>query len=148
MRKILVPPLLLILSIFGMIGLDRFGLKTYWLYVPLDNLGYVIIALGVLIPVWAARIFRKRETNIIPYRDPDKIVTEGPFKVSRNPMYLGMLLVLVGVALKLGTLESFAFVLLFFAVANWWYIPFEEERMSEIFGDQFDTYKKNVRRWL
>lgn len=148
MRKILVPPLLLILSIFGMIGLDRFGPKTYWLDVPLDNLGYVIMALGVLIPVWAARIFRKRETNIIPYRDPDKIVTEGPFKVSRNPMYLGMLLVLVGVAIKLGTLESFAFVLLFFAVANWWYIPFEEERMSEIFGDQFDTYKKNVRRWL
>ena len=148
MRKILVPPLLLILSIIGMIGLNRFGPQTYWLDAPLDNIGYVIIALGVLIPVWAARIFRKRETNIIPYRDPDKIVTEGPFKVSRNPMYLGMLLVLVGVAIKLGTLESFVFVLLFFAVANWWYIPFEEERMSEIFGDQFDTYKKNVRRWL
>lgn len=148
MRKILVPPLLLVLSLIGMVAVSRFGPATQWIAPPFDTAGLVIVAVGILLPVWAARIFRKRETNILPYRDPDKIVTEGPFKFSRNPMYLGMLLVLLGAAIKIGSVESLGFVLLFFCVANWWYIPFEEERMRAAFGDQFDAYKSNVRRWL
>lgn len=148
MRKILVPPLLLLLSLIGMIAVSRLSSSTIWLQQPFDDSGLVVTAIGILLPVWAARIFKQRETNILPYRDPEKIVTEGPFKFSRNPMYLGMLLVLTGVAIKLGNVESFGFVALFFCVANWWYIPFEEERMSAVFGEQFETYKSNVRRWI
>lgn len=148
MRKILLPPLLMVLCLIGMIALNHYGVATLWIGKPFDNLGYAVALFGLSLPVWAARIFRQRETNIIPYRDPDKIVTEGPFRFSRNPMYLGMLLVLAGVAIKLGSLESLGFVALFFCVANWWYIPFEEERMRAMFGEQFDTYKSNVRRWL
>ncbi|MBO6503310.1 MAG: isoprenylcysteine carboxylmethyltransferase family protein [Kordiimonadaceae bacterium] len=148
MRKILVPPLLLVLCLIGMIVVSRYGPSTIWFEQPFDKAGWAIVTLGVLLPIWAARIFKRRETNILPYRDPEKIVTEGPFKFTRNPMYLGMLLVLIGTAVKLGTLESFGFVLLFFGVANWWYIPFEEARMHAVFGEQFDTYKSVVRRWL
>lgn len=148
MRKILVPPLLLVLCLISMIVVSRYGLSTIWIAPPLDSVGWAIIAFGILVPVWAARIFKRRETNILPYRDPEKIVTEGPFKFSRNPMYLGMLLVLIGSAIKLGSMESFGFVLVFFSVANWWYIPFEEARMHAVFGEQFDTYKSKVRRWL
>ncbi len=148
MRKILVPPLLLLLSLIGMVAVSRLSSSNIWIQQPFDKAGFAVIAIGVLLPVWAARIFKQRQTNILPYRDPEKIVTEGPFKFSRNPMYLGMLLVLTGAAIKLGNLESFGFVAIFFCVSNWWYIPFEEERMSAVFGEQFDTYKNNVRRWL
>lgn len=148
MRKVLVPPLLLVLCLLGMFATARLLSATYWLAPPYDSIGYTLIGLGILLPVWSARIFRKRETNILPFRDPDKLVSEGPFKVSRNPMYLGMLLVLAGAAIKLGTLESLGFVALFFSVANWWYIPFEEERMQKAFGDQFEDYKSQVRRWI
>ena len=148
MRKIILPPLMLITCLIGMIALYQFFETTPLITSMAKNIGYLFIALGIGLPVWGAQIFKRVETNILPYKSPDKLVTEGPFKFSRNPMYLGMLLVLIGAAVRLGVLESLYFVGLFFAVANWWYIPFEEGKMSKMFGDQFTDYKKQVRRWL
>ncbi|MCH8347031.1 MAG: isoprenylcysteine carboxylmethyltransferase family protein [Proteobacteria bacterium] len=93
-------------------------------------------------------MFRRHETNIIPYKDPENIVTSGPFRFSRHPMYLGMLLVLVGTTMLYGTVLSLVFPLAFFIIANWWYIPFEESKMADVFGDAFTVYKARVRRWL
>ena len=76
------------------------------------------------------------------------MVTEGPFRFSRNPMYLGMLLIILGAAVKAGFAEGFAFAFVFFLVANFWYIPFEEKNMEDMFGDTFEDYKKTVRRWI
>ena len=148
MRKILLPPILLILCLFGMIALDRFGNPNVFMEGSATSIGYFIGLIGIGLPIWGAQIFKQRETNILPYLDPDKIVTEGPFKFSRNPMYLGMLLVLLGGTIKLGILEGFLFTGLFFAVANWWYIPFEEEKMKAAFGTAFDDYCTQVRRWI
>lgn len=148
MRKILVPPLMLVLCIVGMILLHKYGTPTILVADSVRSIGYLLLALGIILPAWSAYIFRQRETNIIPYKSPDKMVVEGPFRFSRNPMYLGMLLVTIGVAVRLGSLESLMFVVLFFAVANWWYIPFEEMKMKAVFGEAFDDYKAKVRRWL
>ena len=148
MRRILLPPVLLLLCLFGMIATDRVGDPSIFLEGPVTSTGYLIGLVGIALPIWGAQIFKQRETNIIPYRDPDKIVTEGPFRFSRNPMYLGMLLVLLGATVKLGILEGFLFAALFFSVANWWYIPFEEEKMKTVFGTAFDDYCARVRRWL
>ena len=63
-------------------------------------------------------------------------------------MYLGMLLVLVGTTMLYGTVLSLVFPLAFFIIANWWYIPFEESKMADVFGDAFTVYKARVRRWL
>lgn len=148
MRKILVPPLMLVLCIIGMILLHKYGSPSMIVSDSARTGGYVLLALGIILPAWGAYIFRRRETNIIPYKSPDKMVMEGPFRFSRNPMYLGMLLVTIGVAVRLGSLESLIFVALFFTVANWWYIPFEEKKMKAVFGEAFDDYKSKVRRWL
>lgn len=148
MRKIILPPILLLTCLIGMIGLHQYGDTTPIITGTLKNIGYLLIALGIALPVWGAQIFRRVETNIIPYKSPDKLVTEGPFRFSRNPMYLGMVLVLSGTAVLLGILEGLYFVVFFFVVANWWYIPFEETKMEKVFGDQFTNYRKQVRRWL
>ncbi len=148
MRKIILPPIMLISCLIGMIALYQYGETTRLVTGTAKNIGYLFIALGIGLPVWGAQIFKRVETNIIPYKSPDKLVTEGPFRFSRNPMYLGMLLVLIGTGVRLGMLESLYFIGLFFAVANWWYIPFEEGKMDTMFGDQFADYKKRVRRWL
>lgn len=148
MRKILLPPLMLTLCLLGMILLHQYRTPTFFLSGEIKNLGYLVILAGIALPLWGAVIFRRRETNIIPYKSPDKMVTEGPFRFSRNPMYLGMLLVLLGAAVRLASLESLLFVLMFFAVANWWYIPFEEDKMRAVFGEEFDAYKSRVRRWI
>lgn len=148
MRKIILPPIMLLACLIGMIALYKFGSTTAIITGEAKNIGFAFIALGIGLPVWGAQIFKRVETNIIPYKSPDKLVTEGPFQFSRNPMYLGMLLVLLGVAIRLGVLESLVFVGLFFTVANWWYIPFEEGKMMAMFGDQFTEYKQKVRRWI
>lgn len=148
MRKIILPPVLLVACLIGMIALSRYGSPTVIVFGWAKSFGYLLIALGIFLPVWGAQIFKKKETNILPYKSPDKMVTQGPFRLSRNPMYLGMLLVLLGVAIRTGAAESFLFAALFFAVANWWYIPFEEVKMAKVFGQEFDDYKAKVRRWL
>ncbi len=149
MRKILLPPLLLALCLMGIVAVNFFGIAVITLLSgPVKFVGYVLIGLGAFLPVWGARLFHQHETNILPYLDPDRIVTSGPFAFSRNPMYLGMLTLLLGLAVLYGTALSFIFPLVYFAVANRWYIPFEEERMAEVFGDEFIAYKVKVRRWL
>lgn len=148
MRKILLPPILLLLCIAAMFGMREWLTVTPIGIAELDTVGYVLIFLGIFLPLWGARVFAKHKTNIKPYKDPDTMVMEGPFRFSRNPMYLGMLLVLIGGALKFGFVEALAMPLLFFAVANWWYIPFEEGRMQHMFGDAFEDYRAKVRRWI
>jgi len=148
MRKILLPPVLLLLCVLAIIGTKYIGTPTYWHGGEWDIVGYSLIGLGILLPVWGARVFKKHETNIIPYKSPDSMVTEGPFKFSRNPMYLGMLMVLIGAATLVGTKLGLIFPVIFFCIANWWYIPFEEMKMQKVFGAKFDEYKADVRRWV
>jgi len=153
MRKIILPPVVLLFCVVCIIVSDIFlpgshSLKQVWISGTLNKFGFIIIALGVFLPVWGAIIFKQVETNLIPYKSPDKMVTKGPFAFTRNPMYLGMLLVLIGMALIYGTYGALLFPALYFAVANWWFIPFEEGKMAAVFGDAFTDYKNKVRRWI
>lgn len=149
MRKILLPPVLLTLCLICIVAINYFDVAVIVLLSgPVTLFGYILIAFGIFLPAWGARLFHQHETNILPYKDPDRMVKTGPFGFSRNPMYLGMLLVLLGVAELYGTALSFIFPLAYFCVANGYYIPYEEGRMAETFGDEFSTYKAKVRRWI
>ncbi len=149
MRRILLPPVMLALCLIGIVAVNYYGIAESVLFTgPVKNAGYLMIFLGIFLPVWGAHLFRRHKTNIMPYNDPDNIVTTGPFGFSRNPMYLGMLLVLLGVAVLYGTALGFIFALAYFCVANWYHIPYEEERMLAAFKDEFIAYKARVRRWI
>src|SRR4030065_943438 len=98
-----LPPLLLVLILAilvlvldGVLPLFRF------LHPPIAYLGAVPAALGVLIVLISAGLFRFRKTTINPFGEPAVMVQDGFYRFSRNPMYLGMLLVLIGVGLWLG----------------------------------------------
>jgi len=148
MRKIILPPLVFLTALIAMILLHLYQPGKVWQSGPLGYIGILLIALGVYIPAWAVRVFKQAETNLMPYRDPDAMVTEGPFGFSRNPMYLGLLCVLIGVAVILGTVNSLIVLPAFFAVINWYHIPFEEARMAAHFGENYTAYKAKVRRWI
>lgn len=149
MRKILLPPVIFALCLFGIVAINRFGAAQIVIWSGLGGwLDYIFFAAGFALPIWGAYIFRRHDTNIKPYKDPEHIVTSGPFAFSRNPMYLGLFLMLTGAVVRYGTLESLLFPAVFFVLINWWQIPYEEERMTEIFGDEFAAYKARVRRWL
>jgi protein-S-isoprenylcysteine O-methyltransferase Ste14 len=110
--------------------------------------GGVLIMLGFLLMMWAWWLFRKRETAICPTGTAGVLVNVGPFRVTRNPMYLGMTAMLVGCAWILGTLPALFAPAAFFVLMNRVFIPFEERRLAEIFGAQYGEYRQQVRRWL
>ena len=110
--------------------------------------GGIPLATGIALTVAGSRQFERASTNIKTFDEPDVLVTTGWFRWTRNPMYLGFLLALVGWALLLDRWIAFVAPAAFLAIADRWYIPFEEHRMAAAFGDDYRTYRARVRRWL
>lgn len=108
----------------------------------------IVIVIGVGLAKRGSDTFERIGTNIETFQKPEVLVTDGLFSFSRNPMYLGFVMALLGVAIVLGNLLSFAVVLAFIVITDRWYIPFEEAAMKQQFGEQYERYKARTRRWL
>jgi protein-S-isoprenylcysteine O-methyltransferase Ste14 len=112
-------------------------------------LGIVLVAMGFAISFWAFSLFRREGTEINPTSETNKsLVIRGPFRFTRNPMYLGLVIFTIGIAFWVGSLPLFAVPALVFGTANWAHIPFEEGKMRRQFGATFDSYMRQVRRWI
>jgi protein-S-isoprenylcysteine O-methyltransferase Ste14 len=112
-------------------------------------LGALLILLGLASAFWAAGLFRREGTEINPTSEANKkLVVSGPFRYTRNPMYLGLVLFSSGIAFVVGSLPMFAVPVLVFATANFVHIPFEEAKMRRQFGQAFDDYTRRTRRWV
>jgi len=88
------------------------------------------------------------ETEFHTFKKPRQLVTQGLFKFSRNPIYLGFIVALIGVGAILGNVISLLGILIFFLAANFWYIPFEEKNLEKEFGTAYRNYKSLVMRWI
>ena len=102
---------------------------------------------GFAIMIWAWWLFQKAETAICPTENSKVLVTSGIYQLTRNPMYLGMVLMMAGVALWFGTLPYYLATVLFFQVISL-FCPFEEQRLISTFGEQYSGYRRTVRRWV
>jgi protein-S-isoprenylcysteine O-methyltransferase Ste14 len=147
MKRIL-PPTLVLICVFTMLLLHWFFPGSWLLPYPLRLAGLVPLLLGISINVVADRQFSMLGTNVNTFKDPDRLVTDGLFKYSRNPMYLGFGLIVLGVWLLLGSLAPGAGVLVYFSVTDRWYIEFEESRLTEKFGSSYRSYQSRTRRWI
>ena len=96
---------------------------------------------------WAMAEFRRHRTTILPQRQPTSLLCRGPFRFSRNPLYLAMLVLTMVPWLARGQIGLSLAPLLFFAFANWAVIPGEEARLRELFGNAYADYCRRVRRW-
>lgn len=108
----------------------------------------VVGVLAVALMVWATVEFRRYRTTILPLRRPTSLLCRGPFCFSRNPIYLGMLLLTTVPWLAQGWIGLLLAPPLFFAVINFAVIRYEEGRLREVFGDAYADYCRRVRRWL
>ena len=143
------PPVwtLIYLIIFGVLSWiyswrALFDLRVVWL-------GVVLVAAGFTTSFWSASLFRREGTELNPTSETNKsLVVRGPFRFTRNPMYLGLVIFTLGIAFWSGSLPMFAVPLLVFATVNWAHIPFEEAKMHRQFGAAFDNYRRRVRRWI
>ncbi len=114
---------------------------------PYNLIGLVLIALGVYLVINPWYLFKKHGTP----ENFDKstvLVLEGIYNYSRNPMYLGGVFILGGMAISLNNWLCFICALLFYLFMHFMFIPYEEDKMQRTFGEDYDEYKKSVRRWV
>ena len=112
-------------------------------------IGIGLLVFGLVFSMYPSSLFAKEKTEILPTSETNRfLITYGPYNWTRNPMYMGMVTALFGVAVWVGTLPLYIAVLLFFCIFNFVIIPFEEAKLHRIFGEQYGAYRNKVRRWL
>lgn len=111
-------------------------------------LGLIPIIVGIYINLWTDRAFKQANTTVKPYEAPSTLIVHGIFQITRNPMYLGFVIILLGVALLLRTLSPWIVIPIYALLLDNIYIRQEEQMMAEKFGRLWDGYKKYVRRWI
>ena len=110
--------------------------------------GAVVVVLGLAIMVWAATILARRRTTLIPHRMPSSFIRQGPYQLTRNPMYIGLTILYVGLALWTGAWAAAPLVIVPLLVIDRVTIPMEETHLREKFGDGYRQYCAEVRRWI
>jgi protein-S-isoprenylcysteine O-methyltransferase Ste14 len=115
---------------------------------PYNLLGLVIVGSGMYLAFQSVRLLISHNTTFEAGGNPSSLVTRCPYSYSRNPIYLGFLLIALGTATILSSLSAFIAPIIFFLVVNTIIIPFEENRLQKNFGIEYERYKGSVRRWL
>ncbi len=110
--------------------------------------GITLVVIGVAIILWAALLFNRAKTGIVPFSQVTFLVLGGPYLYTRNPMYIGMALTLLGAAVFLASLAPFFVLPLFVLIINNRFILAEEAMLEEAFGEAYREYRAKVRRWL
>jgi protein-S-isoprenylcysteine O-methyltransferase Ste14 len=111
-------------------------------------IGLLVVVAGVGVCAFAAAIFQARETTKKPWGEPTAFVAMPPYTWTRNPMYLGIVTMLFGLAIFFASIAMLLAPAVFFAVIDRMVIPREEETMERLFGQDYVAYKDRVRRWI
>jgi protein-S-isoprenylcysteine O-methyltransferase Ste14 len=110
--------------------------------------GAVVFLIGAAIAAWGLWTFRKARTTTVPGEESSQLVTSGPYRFTRNPMYVGLTVAYIGEAGILRQLAPLLLLPLVIAYLNWIVIPLEESTLGRVFGAQYERYRSRVRRWL
>ena len=147
--KTKIPPPLVALTFGFLINYT----KNFFPKIEISNdlfISSFMIIIGLIIMLSAIILFKKYQTTITPLNPSNatKLITDGIYKYSRNPMYLGLLLVLFGISIILNPIGGLSLIPLFILYLNLFQIIPEENAMVDLFKDEFLEYKENVRRWI
>lgn len=144
----LIPIGSLTLCIIAAILLHVYAPIKIIIFYPWTLIGIGGIGLGILQFISAASLFVKHKTDIRPSGRPSRLIDTGPYRYSRNPIYVANIMVLTGVCVLLGSASPFIVIPIYFSVVNTFVVPFEEATLGTIFTEQYTEYAKRVRRWL
>lgn len=147
-RRKSLPPTCLFVSILIMVALHFLLPILKIIPFPWNLLGAIPVALGLASSLIADEAFKKHYTTVRPFEQPTTLITSGVFRISRNPMYLGFVLILVGIAIFMGSLAPYPVIPVFATFVDRVFIVDEEKMLYAAFGENWLEYKKKVRRWL
>jgi protein-S-isoprenylcysteine O-methyltransferase Ste14 len=145
----ILPPLWALL--FELAGLGISQLYPWRSLIDLRSIpvALIFVVVGWGLAFWSRSLFAASGTTIIPANPVNKaLVVGGPYGFSRNPMYVGVILMTVGVAFLVGAIPMFLVPPALFLLLALLFLPFEEEKMQRQFGREYDDYRMRVRRWL
>lgn len=144
-----VPAPVLFIAVAGVAALlDRVWPWTLQGSSGLFFLGWGLLDIGAVILLWTIWLMLWRKTTMSPYGKPQQLLSEGPFRVSRNPLYIGMLVAYLGAGLLWGNLWCLILLPLLVALLQVGIIRHEEQLLCKHFGDDYTQYCRKVRRWL
>jgi len=148
MKKRIPPPLIAMLCVL-IIFLSKSIFPSFVFSYKLQ-LGIFVSTIGFLLLIVSIKSFIDSKTTINPLnlKKSTYLVTSGVFRFSRNPMYLGMLLFLLGTAIILNIIGGLIISILFIFYMNFFQIIPEEKALQNLFGKNYRNYRKTVRRWI
>jgi protein-S-isoprenylcysteine O-methyltransferase Ste14 len=146
-RKI-IPPVYALLTLGAMTLLHCYWPIKRILTLPYSLVGGLWIALGLTLIGFAMGGFKRAGTPVIPFEPSTALVTTGVYRYTRNPMYLGLTMVLIGSALLFGSVGALLPIPVFVLIVRQRFILGEERFLEEIFGAEYLAYRERVRRWL
>lgn len=142
------PTVYFVVIFIVMLALHRFWSVAEFIPRPWSWSGLVLVALGLVL-VYGTQIWlRRMRTTVAPYETPRTLVTAGPFRLSRNPVYLGFVIVATGAAIIFGTLTPFIGPPLLWWILDRRVVPIEEGILADSFDEDWRAYAARVRRWL
>ncbi|HKK15650.1 MAG TPA: isoprenylcysteine carboxylmethyltransferase family protein [Gammaproteobacteria bacterium] len=143
-----IPPVYFLCALVLMLILGYYLPVSHLVYIPLRIFGVLLAVSGLVISSWSVALFKKAGTPLRPFDRPVAFVRDGPYQFSRNPVYLGMLLMLAGIWIALGTFTPLLVLLLFFYIIQEVFVKQEEVFLQEHLGEEYREYCQSVRRWL
>jgi protein-S-isoprenylcysteine O-methyltransferase Ste14 len=147
-QSLAMPPVYLLVAILVMIALDRWAPLGTFDGPFARAVGLLLSIAGLALVIWCTMLFQAAQTTIKPYEASSALVTRGPYRISRNPIYLGMVLFLAGLSLGLGSWSPFLVIPAFMFIIERRFIRAEEGALLRRFGDEYETYRGRVRRWI
>jgi protein-S-isoprenylcysteine O-methyltransferase Ste14 len=144
-----MPPPLIYLVLFGL-GLLLHQIVPLVLLpmIPARILALIFLGGGVLLAGWSNLLFRRAHTSLVPIKPTTALVVRGPYRLTRNPMYLGLLCVYIGAALWFGLVWAILFIPFVVLAVQRLAITKEERYLEQKFGQVYREYRMHVRRWI
>lgn len=143
-----LPPAVLLVAIILQLMLHFIVPVVRFIPAPWNLLGVLPLALGVAMNLVADGAFKRVETTVKPFQESSELVTDGIYAYTRNPMYMGYVLMLAGLAILARSLTPWLVIPVFAVLMVRVFIQDEERMLAEKFGEIWDTYSKCVRRWV
>jgi protein-S-isoprenylcysteine O-methyltransferase Ste14 len=147
-KRAILPPTYLLVTLLTMAAL-HLVLPVAWIIpLPWSILGALPAAAGIVLNLLADRALKQAQTTVKPFQPSRTLVTSGVYALTRHPMYLGYVLILLGVAVMLRCLTPFLLIPVFAALMERVFIRAEEDKLMAAFGEDYSRYGQKVGRWV